>query len=314
MSFRSPSTGRRRLPFPRPARAPRLLLAAIAVGLAVAAGIVLNGMISNPPNATGTPTVTGTPTATAAARASSRFPDASNTGVPAGTALTASGDLTITSPGLVENKDVKGTVTINTSNVTFRASRVTGAGFGMIRVQNGLTGVRIEDVTVDGLGNSGVAGSNGIWGPATVLRADISGVENGFVPSSGSLLQDSWIHGLAAPGSPHIDGVQIDGGQSNVKILHNTIDMREWNQTSTVMIDNYSGAISNIQVAGNRLLGAGYTVYSDGSFNSNPISGVSFTKNHLGKGTWGYAMIRGRAGTPAWSGNVRDDTGAAVAG
>jgi hypothetical protein len=292
---------------------PKVLIVATTAGV-VLAGVVLTSTIFDAPKTTSTPVASSSPTATAAAGTKTRFPDASNTGVPDGMTLTVTSDLTIDSPGVVEGKDVNGTVNINASNVTFRASRVTGTGFGMIRVKNGATGVRIEDVTVNGHGNSGIAGSNGIWGPATVLRADISGVENGVVPSSGSLLQDSWIHDLAAPGSPHIDGVQLDGGQSDVKVLHNTIDMREWNQTATVMIDNYSGAISNIQVARNRLLGAGYTVYSDGSFNSNSISDVSFTDNHMVKGSWGYAMIRGNASPPVWSGNVRDDTGAGVAG
>ena len=86
--------------------------------------------------------------------------------------------------------------------------------------------------------------------------------------------------------------------------------MREWSQTSTVMIDNYFGPISAMTVTNNRLLGAGYTVYSDGQFNGGSITGVAFTNNHLGKGIWGYSLIRNSSVT--WTGNVDDTTGAAI--
>ena len=261
----------------------------------------------------GTPLPPPTPTPTPV---STDFPGATNTGVPAGTSLQSSSSLTISTPNVVvDGLDVHGSVQINASNVTLRRSRVTtGSDWNVIRVADGVTGVRIEDVTVDGLGTNGTSNSMGIMGPATVVRANISGVENGFTPNSGSVLQDSWIHALGAPGSPHIDGVQIDGGQSNVALLHNTIDMREWSQTSAVMIDNYFGPIDGIRVDNNRLLGAGYTVYSDGQFSGGAIKGVSFTNNRFVSGIWGYSLIRNNAVTPVWTGNVIDGTTTIIGG
>ena len=60
-------------------------------------------------------------------------PNAGNVGVPAGTILTASGSITVTTPGtVIDGKDITGTVTISADNVTIRNSRitVTGAGCG----------------------------------------------------------------------------------------------------------------------------------------------------------------------------------------
>ena len=239
------------------------------------------------------------------------YPDATNTGVPAGTALKAfDGTLTLSTNGqVVSGLDITGNVLITASNVTLQRSRITGGNWNIIQISGSATNVTIQDVEINGTGS--VEGANGIYGTATVLRTNIYGIENGIVPLSNSVIRDNYIHGLKAPGSPHYDGIQIDGGQNDVKITHNHIDMHEWNQTATVMIDNYFGAISNIAVDNNLLVGGGYTVYSDGRFNSSVISGVSFTNNRIGKGYWGFASINGPRAV--WTGNVDATSGTAIA-
>ena len=239
------------------------------------------------------------------------YPDATTTGVPAGTALTAfNGTLTLSTNGqVVSGLNITGNVVITASNVTLQRSRITGGDWNIIQVSGSATNVTIQDVEINGKGS--VEGANGIYGTATVLRTNIYGVENGIVPDSNSVIRDNYIHGLMAPGSPHYDGIQIDGGRSNIKISHNYIDMHEWGQTSAVMIDNYFGSISNMAVDNNLLVGGGYTVYSDGHFNSSVISGVSFTNNRFGTGQWGYADINGPQ--PVWTGNVDATSGAALA-
>ena len=236
------------------------------------------------------------------------FPDSLSSGVPVGVVLRASGDVTVSVPGTVlDGLDISGTVSINVSNVTIRRSRIRGSGFALVWIKAGVTGVRVEDSTLDGLGSS--EGSMGIWGPATSLRNDIRGVENGIAPDSGSLVQDNFVHDLQAPGAPHYDGIQIDGGISNVTIRHNTV-LNNHDQTAAVMIDNYFGPISNIVVDGNLLGGGGYTAYSDGQFSGGSISGVSFTNNRFRRGFWGYSSVRNN--TVSASGNVDDTTGTPV--
>lgn len=258
-----------------------------------------------------TPPAPSTTTQAPTPVSSSAFPDSSNTGVPAGTTLTPSGDLTLSTPGqVVSGLNVSGRIYITANNVTVQRSRITTNGYNVIEIADGVTGVTIQDVEIDGMGASGASGSNGIYGPAKVLRANIHGVENGIQPESGSVVQDSYIHAMVAPGDPHYDGIQIDGARSNIVLRHNTVDMRGLTQTSAVMIDNYFGPISNIAVDQNKLLGAGYVVYSDGRFSGGTISGVSFTNNRLGDGYWGYASID--VYNPVWSGNVDNTTGAVI--
>lgn len=258
-----------------------------------------------------TTTATTTTATTATSLPSAGYPSAANTGVPAGITLSNSGSLTVDTPGaVIDALNISGTVAINASNVTLKRSRITGSGYAMIRVADSAQNVLIQDVEINGSGLSGSGNSGGVIGPATVQRANIWGVENGLVPGSGSALSDNYIHGLAAPGSPHIDGIQIDGGLSNITIEHNTIDMQEWSQTSAVMIDNYFGPIDTVSVNNNRLLGGGYTVYSDGQFSGGTIKGVSFTNNRLGRGYWGYASFN--ANQPVWSNNLDDKTSAVI--
>jgi hypothetical protein len=165
--------------------------------------------------------------------------------------------------------------------------------------------VTIQGCEIDGVG-TGNDGSNGIRGSGTFRGNNIYNVENGITLDGSATIEDNYIHDLLASGSPHYDGIQIDGGISNVVIRHNTV-INGHTQTAAVMIDNYFGPISDIVVTRNRLIGGGYTVYSDGQFNGGPITGVSFVDNRMGKGRWGYRSVV--KNTPVWRGNVDDVLG-----
>jgi hypothetical protein len=238
------------------------------------------------------------------------YPNAANTGVPSGTSLKSSGSLTITKAGtVIDGYDVNGVISIQADNVTVQNTRVRGVGWWSIDVDEGSTGVVIKNCDIDGQGTSGRENSMGVMGPATVLRNDISGVENGVTPGSGSLIQDNYIHDLGAPGDPHYDSIQIDGSRSNITILHNTV-LNQHNQTAAVMIDNYFGPIRNINVENNYLGGGGYTVYSDGQFSGGSITGVKFVNNKVRRGYWGYASIVNNS--PVDSGNTDAESGKAI--
>ncbi len=235
-----------------------------------------------------------------------RWPDQTNTGVLAGHALRPSEPLRIKTPGVtVTDLDIKGSVEILASNVTLKNSRIRNAGFDVVRIHPGATGVVVENCEIDGVG-TGNDGSNGIRGAGLFLRNNIYNVENGITLDGSAIIRGNYIHNLLASGKPHYDGIQIDGGVSDVTIEYNTV-VNQHGQTSTVMIDNYFGPISNIRVENNRLIGGGYTVYSDGQFRTDLISGVSFINNRLQKGYWGYhSFVKN---DPVWRGNVNDATG-----
>lgn len=229
--------------------------------------------------------------------------DATNTGVPAGVTLTASGDLIITKAGtVISGLDIHGTVYIDAPNVTLIDCKVTSASFSVVQIAQGVTGAVVQNCEINGVG-TGNDGSNGINGQGTFIGNNIYNVENGINVTGASVIQNNYIHGLQASGSPHYDGIQIDGGVSNVTISHNTV-INQWGQTSAIMIDNYFGPISNISVDNNLLSGGGYTVYTDAQFTGGSISGVSFTNNHIGAGQYGATDFN--KASPTYTGNVND--------
>lgn len=255
-------------------------------------------------------TPTSTPTSTPTPPPVTGWPGASNTGVPAGIELETSGSVTVTTNGtVIDGLDINGSLTIRANNVVVKNTRIRSNAFWPVTIGNGASGVVLQDIEVDGGGAT--AGASGIVGPATIVRADVHGVENGLVPGSGSVIRASWIHDLASPGSPHYDGIQIDGDLSGITITGNHVDLTNRTQTAAVMIDNYYGPISGITVVGNLLRGGGYTVYADGQFSTvDRIVGVIYSGNRLGKGYYGYGLVRNASVT--WTGNVDHATGATV--
>ncbi|WP_158237611.1 right-handed parallel beta-helix repeat-containing protein [Bradyrhizobium forestalis] len=236
----------------------------------------------------------------------SQWPDASNTGPPRDLKLKPSGPLTIAVAGTtISGLDIQGGVTVDADNVTIEMSRISAKAWAVIKIDPHRTGVVVRDCTIDGRGAGPDGnGNQGIMGQGTFQRNNISNVENGIVlTGKGSLIEDNFIHGLNAGGAPHYDGIQIDGGISDTVIRHNTI-VNSHGAAGAIMIDNEFGPVSNIVIEGNLLAGGSYTIYSDGKFNGNPISGVSITDNHIGSGQYGPTLFR--SNRPTYLRNATD--------
>ena len=267
-----------------------------------------------PSTATTVTTVTIPSAGTSATGDADEFPDDSNTGVPDGTVLRSSGELTIDVAGtVIDALDVSGTIYIQADDVVIRNTRVRSSNWWVVKIEEGLVGVVIEDCELDGGGTLGEPGSRGVSGPADVRRCEITGVENGVVPWGNRqpiTIEGNYIHGLSAPGSPHYDGIEIGVG-SDITVRGNTV-VNEYDQTAAFGIWNDFGPVSNILVEDNRFVGGGFPVYVRGDNGGGAVSGVTIRNNRLGEGHWGYASIVDAS--VEWSGNVDDATGAIVSG
>lgn len=229
------------------------------------------------------------------------FPNATNTGVPDGTKLTAyTGPMTITQDGtVIDGKIINGSLRIQADNVVIKNSKITFNNYWGIDAE-GAANVTIQDNDIIGPGYSGTSNS-AILGSGNFLRNDISKVENGITLQGGaSVVKGNYIHNLENSGSdPHYDGIQAYGGQNGLLIEGNTILARD---TSSIFIANLYGAVNNVKVNDNYIAGADVQLRVEGTKSSSPITGVSITNNYVEKGYYGYYNIE--KASPTMSGNV----------
>ena len=225
------------------------------------------------PSPTSSPTPTPTPDA---------LPGPSNTGVPAGTTLRPSGRITVSTAGaVIDGLDITASgrdpaISVDAPNVTIRNTRVRANTIALI--QNNSTGLVVE---ASELINRPVAGEpnchNGIaTGQYTARRLEITGCENGAEMFRGGVtFEGNWVHDLDTVGpsyvfgneEPHTDGIQLNGGGSNVVIRNNNIDPIA--QGTTTGGFGTSGIIANsggdhVRIEDNRISGnrSSYAIYA----------------------------------------------------
>jgi Right handed beta helix region len=224
------------------------------------------------------------------------FPDASTTGVPAGTSLTAvNGDFTSSYAGqIIDARDVSGTIFVHHPDVTIRNCQV-----GRIFVTETGSNVTIEDSEIVGnpSWNSGIT----ILAPnGTVRGCDISGVERGiWLESDNSLIENNYLHNLinnTGTHDPHIDGIQIPGAR-DVIIRNNNLDLARNVSASITMKD-----ATNVDIYDNHLSGGTYVIYFEGN-----TTGSNVTNNVFGEYYYGYIAGAAHA-SQTYSGNVYGDT------
>ena len=237
------------------------------------------------------------------------MPGAANTGVPAGTTLTPSGPLVLTSAGqVIDGLDISGTVVVRASGVVIKNSRIRGSGSYGVQVLSG--SVTLYDSEVIGFDN-GIGFSN--W---NAYRVDINGqADDGVKLGSNVTLQDSWIHDLKPSPGAHADGAQLQSGEKNVTVRHNNIDLGTSPNANAALFlapDLGPSSAGPLVIDGNRLNGGNYTVFCvDGNNGQYFISNISIVNNRFGRASqYGPARIN----VPVTqSGNVWDDTGASLA-
>lgn len=279
-------------------------------------------------------------------------PAAGNVGIPPGTLLSPSGSITTATNGQVINaKNVTGTITVATSNVTIQNTQVTsggGSGSCAINIANGATGTLIQASTIQGISaqnplESAVCDHYGE--PMTVdhvvmqLCADC--IEEGAATAT---VSNSYLLVNATYPGAHNEDVYF--GDGNLTLTHDTL-LNTQMQTATVFGDTHGGGggpcDNHLTVTGSLLAGGGFMLYPCGNSSSAGQSTMTVTGNRFarcvtapvfnsqsggsacagGQDSHGYWPAGGYFGTLAnaycgapgqtWSGNVWDDTGATIA-
>ncbi len=256
------------------------------------------------------------------------YPDASCTGVPAGTTLTTvNGDVTINTPGITyQNKLVNGQIIVNAANVTIRNVKVVlPSGPNQTGVVSGSTGLLVEDTEINcsmAGGHTAISSEN-----YTALRVNAYGCDNTMWAEHNVTIQDSYLHDNICYNEatdPHTDGVQSPAGATNVTIIHNriygnyamcdedgngTLEQSFGNSAITTGRAREGGA-TNFLIQDNILAGGGYTVYcvEGGSGNNFRIINNHFT-NALVQSIGGYGPWTECSDETQVSGNVYNEDG-----
>jgi len=264
------------------------------------------------------------------------WPNASNTGVPAGTKLTTyTGSCTITTAKtVIDSKTVNcNSLQIRAAQVTIRRSKINGA----VGLDTDISGSDKWSYTlIDSEVDAGVRQYPAVsYGNMTIIRANIYGGETSVQCGERALtctVQDSWLHGQRIPSDAnwHLGGFLSNGGHT-IRIRHNTIvcdtpanalgegctgDLNlfgDFAVVSDVVIDsNYLGANTS----------SSYCLYA-GDAASKPYpraDHVSVTNNVFQRGTnrkcAAYGPVSGFNANGAgnvWANNTWEDSGS-VAG
>lgn len=175
-----------------------------------------------PPPTTEPPSPTPSPTAAA-------WPDATNTGVPAGTVLTPyTGSCTISTPGaqlirVLISSSKCGQLLITTHDVVIRESEIDAQ---VSNNENAATSFTLIDSTVKA---GTVQAAAVLHTHLTVIRSNISGGQTAVACVEACNVSDSWLHGQIhdpTKADQHFGGFLSNGGGSATApsvIQHNTI-------------------------------------------------------------------------------------------
>jgi hypothetical protein len=263
------------------------------------------------------------------------YPDASNTGVRAGTTLTQVKSVTLTSGQTLENKEVTNGVTVAGSGVTIRNSVIRnpsgGNGTTAIEMQQGATNFTIEHSEVTGNGSKTNSPESNVWNHWNdagfrVIGSYLHGVPDN-IEGSVAEVRDSFIIVDAEYSGAHSEDIYLCGANATVK--HSTL-YNESDETSLIFGDGICGKGNAVTVEDSMLAGGGYMLQPNAKGVSAPVRivdnrvGRCLTTAHQdsgggyvcgsggdANGYWprgGHYGLDTELGKEAvWSGNVWDD-------
>jgi hypothetical protein len=268
------------------------------------------------------------------------FPDATNTGVPAGTTLTPSGSITASTNGqTISGKDITGQLVIAASNVTVQNSRIHtssgGSGSTAVTLNQGATNFHLVNSEIAGNGSSTNSPESAVWNHygnagfqvlGSYIHGDPDNIEGRVDLVKGSFLTTDATY----PGA-HTENIYICGTTAKVEgsTLFNKSD-----ETALIFGDGICGSGNVVSVTNSLLAGGGFSIQPQ----TKGVKGgtTTVTGNHFARsvctekqdsgGGWvcqsgtvtnanGYWPRVGHYGRGAdigsnaiWSGNVYDDS------
>ncbi len=247
------------------------------------------------------------------------YPDATNTGVPAGTTLTPrSGDVSVTAAGTtVKDLAVTGEILVEANNTTVVDDEViasSGSGNRGIYIAPGVTGTVIDHVTCHGEGKGSQY--------CVFNKNSSTKIEHSYLYNCGECLNgpgtitDSFFDVTAVISGEHYEDIYYGGGEGPLIVNHDTM-LNPQGQTATVFASTDFGNQTTLTITNNLLAGGGYTLYGGASCTTGgcgavngpvTVTGNRFSNKYYPEsGYYGIGAYFNNAVT-TWSGNFWDGT------
>jgi len=255
------------------------------------------------------------------------YPDATNTGVPAGTALKSeSQNISVNKAGTtIKDIALDAEISVEANNTTIEDSEITvegtqtcgkSCGGRGIWIKPGVTGTVIKNVTCHGAAATGVnvtqycIMSND--SDTTIERlhayycteclAGAMDLSESFIDETGAVIPEE-----------HYEDIYYGGGAGPLIVNHNTM-LNPNGQTAVVFASVDFGDQTTLTITNNLMAGGGYMIYGGGSGSGGKVVGpVTVTGNRFSRkyypegGSYGVASYFENSVT-TWSGNVWDET------
>ena len=273
---------------------------------------------SAPPSAAPSPSATSKPVGTSAPTggsvATGAFPNASNTGVPKGITLKASGSLVITKAGtVISGLNIDGCVDVEAANVSIVNSKITCSRSGTaVHVFDGAS-LTMTNSEIDGAGRTDQCVGCDNY---TLQGVNIHDCVDGIKMGSNDVIEGSYVHDLVRLSGTHNDAIQTQGGSNDV-VKDNTLmaynAATDDPMNAAIQTGTLNQNLSNVVVEHNYMDGGNYTVNAGATSTAGySIKGYVFKDNVFGT-DYRYGVVDGLgSGITFDSSNVMAATGKAA--
>ena len=220
-----------------------------------------------------------------------KYPDASCTGVPAGTQLTTytpTGNITIDTPNtVIEGKEINGCVGVLAPGVVIKRSRINCTGvrtavlISDVRTQDGA--VRLSSVTLEDTEVNCNAEATGVEGhDVTLRRSLVQGCTFAVRGQDNLVVEDSFIRQLRRPANattPVATGVHTPTSTArNARIQHNTIDATDGSSGINVSTQKTG---SQVSITSNHIINGVWSINCPFNSSVNPVGSVRIVGNRF---------------------------------
>src|SRR5918993_880542 len=214
-------------------------------------------------------------------------------GLPAGVSVSGQAIAIKQAGAVLDGYDLRGySVTVQANGVTIKNSLLNATGYHTITQTAGASGLVVEFNTFDGQKANGTINGDMVMSEtvATIRNNEFFNLPADGVNTAGGLIEHNYFSGASYQSGAHADAISIHRTVAPVTIRGNYIDFIKPSDSAqgtnaAIKIASHFGAITDVTVVGNVLIGGGYNAYV--GQDKGAITNVRLTNNLMGLTEYG---------------------------